>query len=87
MKAYQKNPWLVENIDDFNFWCCPECAYKSKDRNVFKSHALENHPKSTVLFSESDTTAENVEKTSKNESEILKEVEGTYFFTIPNENY
>ena len=32
MKAYSKNPWLVENIDDFNFWCCPECAYKSKDR-------------------------------------------------------
>ena len=30
MKAYSKNPWLVENIDDFNFLCCPECAYKSK---------------------------------------------------------
>ena len=32
MKAYSKNPWLVENIDDFNFLCCPECAYKSKGR-------------------------------------------------------
>ena len=30
--------------------CCPECAYKSKDEILFESHALENHPKSSVLF-------------------------------------
>ena len=35
MKAYSRNPWLVENIDDFNFLCCPECAYKSKDEDAF----------------------------------------------------
>ena len=41
---------------------------------VFKAHALENHPKSTVLLSETDT--ENVDKPTKKESEILKEVDG-----------
>ena len=51
MKAYSRNPWLVENIDEFNFLCCPECAYKSKDENSFQSHAVENHPKSSVFFS------------------------------------
>ena len=35
MKAYSRNPWLVANIDDFNFLCCPECAYKSKDEDAF----------------------------------------------------
>ena len=35
MKPYSRNPWLVENIDDFNFLCCPECAYKSKDEDAF----------------------------------------------------
>ena len=50
MKAYSKNPWLVENIDEFNFLCCPECAYKSKDEVLFETHAIENHPKSSVLF-------------------------------------
>ena len=45
---------------------------------MFKSHAIENHPKSSVLFSETNTTTENVEKTSKKESEILKEVEGKF---------
>ena len=41
---------------------------------MFKAHALENHPKSTVLLSETDT--ENVDKPTKKESEILKEVDG-----------
>ena len=41
---------------------------------MFKAHALENHPKSTVLLSERDT--ENVDKPTKKESEILKEVDG-----------
>ena len=54
MKAYSRNPWLVENIDDFNFLCCPECAYKSKIEEAFISHAVENHPKSKAsdIFSE-----------------------------------
>ena len=34
MKAYSTTPWLVENIDDFNFLFCPECAYKSKDEDA-----------------------------------------------------
>ena len=78
MKSYTKNPWLVENVDDFNFWCCPECAYKSKDRTVFKSHAVENHPKSTVLFDKTN------EETSKNGAEILKEVQVN---TIPTKQH
>ena len=40
MKAYSRNPWLVENIDDFNFLCCPECAYKSKDEDAFTGKSL-----------------------------------------------
>ena len=54
MKAYSKNPWLVENIDEFNFLCCPECAYKSKDEVLFETHAIENHPKSSVLFEKAE---------------------------------
>ena len=56
MKAYGRNPWLVENLDDFNFLCCPECAYKSKDDGAFMDHAIENHPKSkaSTIFSEAE---------------------------------
>ena len=46
MVVESKNPWLTQNIDDFFFLCCPECDYKSKFKEVFKDHAIENHPKS-----------------------------------------
>ena len=46
MKAYSRNPWLVEDLDEFYFLCCPECTYKSKDDEAFIDHAVENHPKS-----------------------------------------
>jgi hypothetical protein len=27
-KEFDQNPWLVQNIADFNFLCCPECVFK-----------------------------------------------------------
>ena len=56
MKAYSRNPWLVEDLDDFYFLCCPECTYKSKDDEAFIDHAVENHPKSKAssVFSEAE---------------------------------
>ena len=54
MEVHGRNPWLVEDLDDFYFLCCPECAYKSKDDEAFIDHAVENHPKSKAsnVFSE-----------------------------------
>ena len=53
-----QNPWEVENIAAFSFYCCPECDFKSKQGDYFKRHALESHNKSKVLFitSKSDNT-------------------------------
>ena len=45
-----QNPWAVENIKAFSFYCCPECDFKSKDGNYFKRHAMESHNKSKVFF-------------------------------------
>ena len=44
------NPWQVESIEAFSFYCCPECVFRSKDDSVFQSHALQNHVKSNSLF-------------------------------------
>ena len=46
MKTYSQNPWVAQDIADFNFLCCPECSYKSKVEEVFIEHAVEIHPKS-----------------------------------------
>ena len=45
-----QNPWEVENIEAFSFYCCPECDFKSKDSNHFKRHAMESHNKSKIFF-------------------------------------
>jgi len=45
-----ENPWAVASIDAYNFLCCPECFYRSKDDVSFQAHAIENHPKSRPLF-------------------------------------
>ena len=47
-KEYDQNPWLVQNIADFNFLCCPECAFKSKVEKVFIEHAVERHQQSKL---------------------------------------
>ena len=50
------NPWLVDNIDDFWFLNCPECAFKTKTHYDFQKHAVVNHTLSSVLFNgDSDT--------------------------------
>ena len=44
------NPWMVENIEAFVYYCCPECVFRSKDESFFQSHALQNHAGSNLLF-------------------------------------
>jgi hypothetical protein len=46
------NPWLVDEMEDFWFLNCPECAFKTKIQNDFQKHAVGNHTLSLVLFSD-----------------------------------
>ena len=48
------NPWVVESIMDFNFFCCPECQYQGKTAKSFESHAIESHPMSKQLFNQNE---------------------------------
>ena len=49
----KENPWLVENIQEFSFLNCPECAFKAKEENVFQDHAVKNHSMSHIYFGQS----------------------------------
>ena len=55
------NPWLVDNIEAFSFYCCPECVFRSKEENFFQVHALQNHglAKSFFLDPEKNGTESN----------------------------
>ncbi len=41
-----KNPWSVESVDVFLFYCCPQCDLKCQSKDVFLNHAYINHPES-----------------------------------------
>ena len=75
-----QNPWIVENIEEFSFYCCPECDFKSKQGGSFKRHALECHKKSKSFFiMPNDKKSENNEKNEcmevGTESEFQDEIE------------
>ena len=50
------NPWLVDSIMDFTFFCCPECHFRSKIENIFQEHALQSHPQVRYYFETSFKT-------------------------------
>jgi hypothetical protein len=39
-----ENPWNVQQLEDFLFFCCPECDNKSTTREIFIDHAVRQHP-------------------------------------------
>ena len=70
-KMGDQNPWVVESIEEFNFYCCPECDFKSKDEDYFKRHAMESHNKSKIFFtmskSKNNTNADSMEVVTESE--------------------
>ena len=38
------NPWTVEDLDSYLFYCCPECDQKYKSKPSFINHAYSSHP-------------------------------------------
>ena len=40
------NPWSVSSLEDFRFYCCPECECRNVNRDSFVNHAVIAHPHS-----------------------------------------
>ena len=68
MEDSDSNPWLVSNLDEFLFFCCPECDNKSRTKSAFISHALVDHPKARCALKEA-----NNDKTETQEDVIMNE--------------
>lgn len=67
------NPWAVQNIEAFHFYCCPECSEKYSTSTEFQNHAVQNHPKAKFLFEEeSKYHLENSEFHSETENDSKK---------------
>ena len=44
MKSDPGNPWSVQNLEEFRYYCCPECSERKHSKDSFIKHALEQHP-------------------------------------------
>ena len=89
-----KSPWDVDNLQEFMYYCCPECQEKTKSKDNFLQHALCQHPQSQNYlqkFTVNITFVENVmyftelANTSTSNVEINDDLEDTED-TFP-ENY
>ena len=40
---FKISPWEVTSVEDFLYYCCPECDLKSKDSQSFIEHAIGHH--------------------------------------------
>ena len=43
------NPWTFQSLEDFHFYCCPECDERTKESQDLMNHALQMHTKSIPL--------------------------------------
>ena len=49
-REFTANPWTVPTLEDFLFYCCPECPDKFRSSISFTNHAVKNHPKAKEKF-------------------------------------
>ena len=38
------NPWAVGHLEEFLYYCCPECNKKTQSKESFLQHAIDRHP-------------------------------------------
>ena len=62
-----ENPWDVDSVQVFWYLKCPECIFDSQEEDIFRLHAIENHPMSFTLFDEK------LKEENENENEIKTE--------------
>ena len=89
------NPWAVDSLQKFNYYCCPECEIKCQAKQEFIKHAFEHHPSGAIaLYGIKDSDVEFPETLKKeeikdeNEQEDLEEqvVQDLDFGIIPDED-
>ena len=69
------NPWAVENINEFLYFCCPECDERNQSKEYFIQHALEKHPKAKECLPQIEIKLEPKEENFANEYLLEEEFE------------
>merc|ERR1719412_1775674 len=40
----EDNPWFEKILEEFLYYCCPECDERNQSKELFLQHAIEHHP-------------------------------------------
>ena len=86
MNSEDDNPWLVDNLDQFLYFCCPECDEKNQSRDLFFKHALDHHPKARQSLVNLKIKEEPYDETSL-DIKYLETGEKQELDSVKNENY
>ena len=80
------NPWDTEDLDQFQFYVCPECDVEKRIKDSFRKHVLEKHPRSRE-FHQSSSCYVSPKKSSKspakNQNDIKKSQNTILVTTLP----
>ena len=52
--------YLIENVESYLKYCCPECVYSSKDAHDFSIHVSEKHFTANMFFQSNAHYSDNV---------------------------
>ena len=79
MNGHDDNPWAVGKIEDFLYFCCPECDLSREtiyqSRELFLQHALNQHPKAKECLPQIEIKLEPKEENFANEYLLEEEFE------------
>ena len=75
----RNNPWDVPNLDEYLFYCCPECELKTKEYEIFYNHAVIIHElaKQTLqpILDDTEMVTEDIgDKDEHSDREVYKDI-------------
>ena len=78
MQDETMNPWMVNNINDFLHYCCPECEEKCNSKETFVNHAKDKHEKFQAALTRKKSLADSIDIPEENGHElnsVIKELQ------------
>ena len=64
------NPWEVKSLDDFSYYCCTECSFRTKEAPAYRNH---NFVHMGVLSTDTENNLLDGENHEKKEHAPIKE--------------
>ena len=88
MNSEEYNPWTVGNIEDFLYFCCPECDLSNESifqaKDIFIQHVLFHHPKAKEFMSELALKEEPIEEFNNEYDESYAVENNSKYFNYNN---